>query len=191
MNVFILCTGRNGSVTFLRACQHLENFTTGHESRAKFIGDARLDYPDNHIESDNRLSWVLGKLGKKYGNDAYYVHLTRDREATANSFNRRWDFKNSIIKAYTQGILMRQENEGLEFCLDYYDTVNTNISYFLRDKTNVMRMTLENIKEDFPKFLDWIGAEGDLKMAIKEWNYRHNPSRTKTRWERFTNMLKK
>ena len=44
------------------------------------IGPERLDYPDQHIESDNRLAWYAGRLEKRYGDDAFYVHLKRDRQ---------------------------------------------------------------------------------------------------------------
>ena len=65
MNVFILSTGRSGSQTFARACAHVSNYTSAHESRSGLLGDAHFDYPDNHIESDNRLSWMLGRLDRK------------------------------------------------------------------------------------------------------------------------------
>lgn len=65
MNIFVLCTGRSGSKTFIKACNHITNYTCGHESRAKrakLESRLNLDYPPNHIEADNRLSWFLGRL---------------------------------------------------------------------------------------------------------------------------------
>ena len=85
MNIFVLNTGRCGSTTFIKACQHIQNFTASHESRSVFTGNQRLAYPRNHIEADNRLSWFLGKLDQEYGDNAVYVHLLRDRAATARS----------------------------------------------------------------------------------------------------------
>ena len=67
MNVFILNSGRCGSTTWIRACTHIDNFSAGHETRSHLSGDARLDYPDRHIEADNRLSWLLGRLDRQYG----------------------------------------------------------------------------------------------------------------------------
>lgn len=65
-NVFVLCTGRCGSTTlFAQACQHIENYTASHESKIFLLGDKRLEYSQNHIEVDNRLSWFLGSLEKK------------------------------------------------------------------------------------------------------------------------------
>ena len=41
MNVFILNTGRCGSRTFARACAHITNYTSAHESRSG-LHQARL-----------------------------------------------------------------------------------------------------------------------------------------------------
>ncbi|MCB0571601.1 MAG: hypothetical protein KDC66_17645 [Phaeodactylibacter sp.] len=177
MNVFILCSGRSGSTTFIRACQHIDNFSAGHETRPALLGEERLDFPDNHIEADNRLSWMLGKLGKKYGKDAFYVHLRRDVEPTAVSFNRRWDYPGSLIRAYTKGILMAGEQRGLKYCRDMLETIHYNIEYFLRDKPNQMTIHLETISQDFPRFWQWIGAEGDLDAAMHQWEIRYNQSK--------------
>ncbi len=90
-NVFILCTGRCGSSTFIRACKHITNYTASHESRISKGGYNRLQYPAHHIEADNRLSWFLGRLENKYGDDAFYVHLKRNIKDTAASLLRRYD----------------------------------------------------------------------------------------------------
>ena len=64
MNVFVLNTGRCGSVTFIEACRHIHHYSAAHESRATYIGEQRLAYAANHIEADNRLCWFLGRLDK-------------------------------------------------------------------------------------------------------------------------------
>jgi hypothetical protein len=46
--------------------------------------------------------------------------------------------------------------------------MNSNIELFLRDKPHVMRMQTETMKESFPRFWEWIGAEGDLDAALAE-----------------------
>lgn len=173
-------------MTFIRACRHITNYTAGHETRTRKLGAERLKFPDNHIEADNRLSWMLGKLGKKYGKKAFYVHLIRNKEATVRSFEGRWHYKNSIIRAYNQGILMRRETGGEEFCEDYYHTVNDNIEYFLRDKEKKMVIRLRNIREDFVHFWEAIGAEGDLEAALEEFEVRHNQSQPRSWLERIT-----
>lgn len=178
MNVFVLCTGRCGSMTFAKACSHIRNYTSGHETRTQFVGEERLQYPDRHIEADNRLSWFLGRLDQEYGIQAYYVHLVRDKNDTARSFNKRWDNDFSIISAYNSGILMRGLGD-YEICLDYWDTVNANIRMFLKDKHMKCIVELENYESGFRKFWEDIGAVGDLSAALHEWTFRTNISTDK------------
>lgn len=176
MNVFILCTGRCGSTTFVRACGHLTNFTAGHETQTRIPFSQRPAYPPNHIEADNRLAWFLGGLDAAYGDDAYYVHLTRDPDAVAKSFAGRWKSVASLAVAYRNGLLMGAQLSLEESSRDMVATITANIALFLRGKRNVMRMQLETMDEDFPRFLDWIGAEGDRGAAIGEWSRVHNPT---------------
>lgn len=176
MNVFILNAGRCGSSTFIQACRHITNYTAGHESRLRLIGAERLAYPDNHIEADNRLSWMLGRLEAAYGDRAFYVHLTREREAAAASFAKRMDF--GIMKAYRDGILLEGEpgQTSLDIALDYLDTVDANIACFLRDKRHRMACRLEQAREDFARFWNAIGANGDEGAALREWDISYNAS---------------
>jgi hypothetical protein len=179
----VLCTGRSGSLTFIRACRHMDNYTSGHESRARVLGDGRFSYPDNHIEADNRLSWFLGKLDLIHGNDAFYVHLVRNREDTIRSYNRRWVRKGSLIRAYCEGIqqisLHRLDGRRrLEVVEDFYDQVHQNIIHFLKDKEHQMIFRIEKAMEQFPLLWEKIGAEGDLREAMETFHHRHNRSRT-------------
>jgi hypothetical protein len=179
MNVFILCSGRNGSVTFSRACQHITNYTASHESRTRYLGVERFAYPHNHIEADNRLSWMLGRLYQHYGDEAFYVHMTRDENKVAESFYARYDAPGSIVRAYHTSILMgaTAETPILEVCHDFCDTVNMNIALFLRDRPNKMCFPLEQATELFPEFWEHIGAEGDLDAAMAEWSIPYNQRR--------------
>lgn len=179
MNIFILCTGRCGSTTFIKAASHITNFTSGHESRASLTGNSRFAYPLHHIEADNRLSWLLGRLDLAYGSDAYYVHLQRDLLQTAQSFRDRWD--RGIMKAYRTQILMTATNSGtyseedkLIYSIDYCETVNSNIKAFLKDKPNKMDFYLENAENNWKMFWDWIKAEGSLGTALEEWKVKYN-----------------
>jgi hypothetical protein len=180
MNIFILNTGRCGSTTFIEACQHITNYTAAHESRTAEIGEERLDYPDNHIEADNRLSWFLGRLEEQYGDSAIYVHLYRKRTAVARSFANRYN--KGIIRAYKDAILMDSpENMNpVEVSEDYVKTVNANIRLFLKDKSRKMSFALENAKSDFRKFWNLVGAEGDLDAALKEWDKEYNATENPT-----------
>lgn len=177
MNVFVLNTGRCGSLTFIEACRHITNYSAGHESRVQLLGAERFAYPVNHIEADNRLSWLLGRLEATYGDNARYVHLTRNREQVAESFARRAEF--GIMQAYREGILLHEGATGVPahaIARDYIDTVEANIALFLRDKSHTMQFTLENAKEDFYAFWHWVGAEGNMEKALAEWDTRHNAS---------------
>ena len=176
MNVFILNTGRCGSTTFIKACTHISNYSCGHETLIDRLGLQRTAYSENHIEADNRLSWFLGRLDEQYGNNAFYVHLTRKIDDTANSFVKRMDY--GIMKAYKEGILMDDTlpSNKEAFAKDYIHTVNSNIKHFLKNKTNTMNFKLENSHNDFEVFFKRINAEGNLYLALEEWNTTHNAS---------------
>lgn len=177
MNIFILNTGRCGSTTIIKACQHITNYTCAHESRSGIIGQEHFDYPKNHIEADNRLSWLLGRLDRTYGDDAFYVHLKRDDSETAHSFTKR--HSSGIIKAYRADILMGLPVEipPMSVALDYCDTVNSNIELFLKDKNQKMEIRLDVIDEGFVKFWQAIGAEGDIDAALEEFKTCYNVSK--------------
>lgn len=174
MNVFVLCTGRCGSMTFARACDHIENFSSGHETRRGEIVRRIGDYPNNHIEVDNSLSWLLGRIEEVYGDDAFYVHLKRNREDTVKSFARR---PGRVPKAYGRLLGVSAEDVDVEdIHRHYYETVNTNIEAFLRDKTHYMEFCLETAENNFRMFWEHIGATGDIESALGEWGRKYNAS---------------
>ena len=176
MNVFILNSGRCGSSTFIKACQHIKNYSAAHESLSTQLGDKRLAYPMNHIEADNRLCWVLGRLDKRYADKATYVHLYRHPEDTIKSFVKRMDY--GIMQAYRDGVLMGcgADASDADIARDYLLTIETNIECFLKDKSQQMKFSMDNAKEDFKKFWDLISAEGDLQAALAEWDVAYNKS---------------
>ncbi len=175
MNVFVLCTGRCGSVTFVKACEHITNFTAGHESRIRKVGPGRLEYPFGHIEADNRLAWFLGRLDEAYGDAGFYVHLMRDEEETARSFAKRGNLR--LMAGYRSGIYLEPEAEALDVARDLVKTVNANIRLFLKDKTRKMDFRLETAAKDFREFWERIGALGDWEKAVAEWEVHYNQSR--------------
>ena len=195
MNVFVLCTGRCGSVSVIKASEFMENYTCGHEVRAGFIGEERLAYPANHIEADNRLSWYFGRLHFKYGNDAFYVHLTRDLKATAKSYAKRKDV--GIMHAFADGLLRKRTlgknaTEPLPLATEICETADANIRHFLSDKTQKCVIRLEHIKEDFAEFWKAIDAKGDFDSALDSFNNPHNTSEdfAKKRRSRFYRSLR-
>lgn len=139
------------------------------------MGPARLGYPDAHIESDNRLAWYLGRLDARFGDDAFYVHLKRDRERVVQSYSRR-NFPHGIMQAF-RGIMIADESidlDPLEVANEVCETIDTNIAFFLRDKSHVMRVCIEDAEAWFPEFWERIGAEGDREAALIEFSVRHN-----------------
>ena len=180
MRIFILTTGRSGSVTIIKACEHIDNYSAAHESLIYAFGQSRFNYKDNHIEADNRLSWHLGQLDKLYGNNAFYVHLKRNRDKVANSYSKRF-YNRSIVDAFCEGIRstppeILSKEERLQACYDYVDTVDSNIESFMSDKTKTMIINLENIEDDFKEFWAKIAAKGSLENALNEFKVPHNPS---------------
>jgi hypothetical protein len=175
MNVFILNTGRCGSTTFIKACQHISNYSAAHESRIRLTGSTRLDYPNNHIEADNRLSWFLGRLDQRYGDNAIYIHLQREHDSTVESFSKRSSF--GIMKAYREGIYLDKEAQSSKpYEDDYINTVNANIELFLKDKTHKMIFHLQQARQDFRQFWQLVDAEGDIESALLEWDVNYNHS---------------
>lgn len=179
MNVFILNTGRCGSATFAKACSHITNYSSGHETKSGELIN-RLIYPNNHIEVDNRLSWMLGSLAKQYP-DAFYVHLTRNHPEVAESYTHRFKIKIGIMPAFSSGILMRRElprniNERSRIASLYTKTVNDNITEFLKDKYH-LKIDIETPAENFSEFWKIIEAEGDKEAALQEFKIKYNASR--------------
>jgi hypothetical protein len=173
MNVFVLCTGRCGSTTFARACQHMTNFTSGHESRTGKVGKDRLAYPDNHIEADRRFAFQLGRLDELFGDDGWYVHLTRDAAAMADSWTARFSIS-PMLQSYRRGMSGSEAVPRRDSAVEMVEVSEANIRQFLRDKSRVTRVRLEHAEADFREFWKWIGAEGSFDQALAEWRVRHN-----------------
>jgi len=143
------------------------------------LGQERLNYPENHIEADNRLSWLLGRLDKKYGNSAFYVHLKRKEADTARSFTKRYSV--GIIKAYRGGGILPglpELSDPMSVSLDYCDTVNSNIDLFLKDKSRKIIINLENIEKDFTEFWKMIDAHGEINASLAEFKTKYNATNT-------------
>jgi hypothetical protein len=148
----------------------------------------RVKYPENHIEVDNRLAYFLGRLENRYGDDPFYVHLKRNRIETAESLSRG-SYEGGIVECYRKKIITTSitsnenyQREGItpvETCKHYCDTVNTNIELFVKDKTKKMEFRLESAEDDFRRFWERIGAEGDMSASMQEWGRKYNASDSK------------
>ena len=172
MNVFVLCTGRCGSVTFSKACEHITNYTSGHESRYRLLGDDRLKYPRRHIEVDPRLAWYLGPLGKAHAS-AFYVHLVRDPDKVASSYLRKFERGSRNVSGFWYGLLGKPSIPTVEIMTDMVAVMNANIEEYLRDKRHI-RIEIEDAKRAFPLFCSGIGASADLAAACAEFDIHHN-----------------
>ncbi len=178
-NVFVLNVGRSGSKTFAKACTHITNYSSGHETRSWEIGEERLEFPSNHIEVDNKLTWMLGSLDKKYGKEAYYVYLIRDRKDVIKSWDRLWNHSFSNIRFFAEGVLSNvpdliSQKEKCEIGEFHYDVANQNIELFLKDKPNTITIRFEDIENGFSQFWSVIAAEGNLEQALAEFKVKHN-----------------
>ena len=178
-NIFVLCTGRCGSKTFTKACQHATNYTTSHEGMAL---RHNLDYPDNHIEVNNRLVWYLGLLDKKFP-DARFVHLMRDPESTALSYaKKKAGNEFNIIRTWRSSIRMGwyvrqgkdEERTVLDDCREYVDAVNGLVSSWLAGHPQSwIRVFIED-SSSFERFWNWAGMDGDLNAALATFQKRFN-----------------
>lgn len=175
-NVFVINTGRCGSVSFSEACKIVRNYSTTHESLWGKKLPERIEYPSNHIEIDNRLSFYMGELHKKYGDDALYVHLYRDNLQTARSYFNRITDQNSIAFSWSKSI-NRSKVPSLQDCLDMVVSQNQNIDFFCSNVKNSMSIDIELIEEEFPKFLNIIGADFDKNSIAGIFSKRLNDSK--------------
>ena len=180
MRVFVLCTGRCGSTTFGAAVAHCTNYTSGQETQNHLIGPARHQFPDQHIENDNRLSWTLGMLDQTYGDAPFYIHLLRDPETVAQSFTSR--HKYGLMKAWREGILSKHHTRNpnaptLDVARELVSTITSNIQAFLKDKSKTLTVRVETVTRDFPAFWHAIGASGNLTAAMAEWTLHHNATK--------------
>ena len=171
MRVFVLTPGRTASKTFAYACKHLDGMTAGHETNYGRI-DFRLDYPDNHVEVDNRLAWFIGGLDKRYADDnTFYVYLTRDTDKVVESYLTRWHLKVSINRAFYHGILMNPKKPDIDTarksCRLFVETVDENIRYFLKNRTNWAHVRVENLERDFFEFMKNAGLTGDADRIVE------------------------
>ena len=168
MKVFVLGTGRCGTTTFAKACSHITNYTSGHETRA---GSLDLGYPDNHIEVDPHLFWNLNTL--VLDPNVAFVHLIREKETCVASLASRASTANLWIPFVYQK-KNPDRSDILTAASRYYDFVNDAITGFLKGYMNRMVFRLGEPKGDWECFWNRIGAEGEYFAALQEFTIRHN-----------------
>lgn len=185
-NVFILGTGRCGTMTFTKACQHITNYTAGHETRTNQIWFDRVNYPANHIEADNRLVWFLPYLEKWCeGKKVLFVHLIRHRTPLVDSLAKRFH-PGSILFSYLHGILLETPSHTpnlvtktpQDIAASYVDLVYAHLEFFKKHTPhNNITPSMESMKSDhWALFWELIGAEGNFDAALAEWDVKYNAS---------------
>lgn len=158
MRVFVLGTGRCGTVTFSKACQEIMNFTSSHELKTSFNREAFgcFEFSDNHIEIDPRLSYHYPILKQKYP-EAYFFHLKRNRKDCVSSLSKRRSLQHYSVFHY--GWFNGDYNKAAEI---YYDNTTTMLESFIND---TYTLHLENLQKDFTKFCKIINANYDYKKT--------------------------
>ena len=165
MRVIVVGTGRCGTVTFSKACAHIENFSVAHEGHAGTVGD--FDYPDDHIEVDSRLVECLAHLIERYP-DAMFVHLMRERDACVASMASR----------KTQNVYCR-----LHFDADPDRQRAAEVRYFEYNRRiqimipKAYVMWLESAQTMWPDFWSTIKAKGDFDASRAEWDTKYNATK--------------
>jgi len=179
-NVFVLSAGRTATTTFIEASKHLPGITASHESRVADPIQNRLDYPNNHIEADNRLIFFLSLLDEKFATDTAYVYLLRDEKLVARSYSERWHLSISIVRAFTNGVRMVprvKNNEILDYCHDYVKYVDSVVRLHLSKQENAFVFDLSKAEEEYKRFAKWVGVENLPEAACAEWRQHHNLNR--------------
>ena len=185
MRVFILGTGRCGTKTAAAAAAHLTNYTSAHERTPLLRAQAPLTFPDQHIESDAGLTFLLRPLADRLppGEAVLFVHLQRRRAEVVRSWVKRgprigparWAPIGLRVKDATK-LSPAQWHTACELC---HDAMIGQIQTFLstRAKSEVAHLWLHEAEASWPAILDRIGAEGDLAASAREWRTQHNATR--------------
>lgn len=167
MNVFLISPGRTATTALASAFQQVPGYTSGHESRSRLLGVERVNYPDNHFECDNRLVWFLPRLTERFGEDGILVIVKRELEDIASSYNERW-YKINMMKAYSQGILLRRLSQnGIDVCRDYVENVYEHLDYFKAGWNVTIELSLEDAEVGVGQILKEIGREGSLNDVLE------------------------
>lgn len=185
MRIFVLTTGRAASKTFAYACKHLDGMSAAHESNGGKIA-SRLAYPDNHVEVDNRLVWFLGGLDKRYKDEeTFYVHLTRDADKVVESYLMRWHLTISITRAFYHGILMNPKKPDVATAREsgylFIETVDENVRFFFKNRSNWAHVRVENLEQDFFEFMKKAGLTGDVDKISQVLRHINNENKEKYR----------
>ena len=117
-----------------------------------------------------------------YGDDAFYLKLTRNKEKIVNSYLKRKSLNQGILPAFAINIFQQKKwsvsSAGYEWAANHYvNTVYDNIDFFLKNKSNFMELDIDSPMESFTKFWQKIEAKGNIENALKEFDKKYNSSK--------------
>ena len=169
MRVFVVGTARSGTTTLYQACRHIKNYTAGHESEAGMV--PTYHYPNQNIEASHLLVIAIPLLRSRYP-DSKWVHIVRNKEKTVASMRRQlWDWSEWWV---AQWYLTQQHSDIYYGIESYYDRVNDLCKELM--PAEHMTIDIDTAKEQWPDFWNWIGAEGEMEAAMKEFDRAYNPA---------------
>ena len=167
--LFVLTIGRSGSTAFAAACSHSTRFTVGHESRSRLLLPERLQYPDSHIEVDNRLVHYLELLAEQYSEDAGFVYLTRDPKAIVDSYLRRWHLSISAVRAHGTSTLLRaggiDRDDRRQITWDYVRLLDTRIRWHMARHEHSYELDGAELRSQLAAFWDHFHLGDGVKEA--------------------------
>lgn len=177
--VFVLTPGRNGSTTISKAFEHSEKFSSGQQTNwGKFFPE-RLEYPDNHVESDARNLFFAHLIAEKYhSEETHWIVLERDLAEISYSYAKRRTRK-GIVRNFSRGVLdssPKFETDWVKSAEAYVYSADSIIKGFIRGRQNVHTIPLENPFKSFTDLWTILDAGKGLEKALDEWRTRHNSS---------------
>lgn len=177
MRVFVLGTGRCGTTTFAKACAHVANFTSAHETP---YSKHRLAFPDQHIEVSPHLTWLLGPLVERVDPfDALFVHLLRRKSEVVASWMKRGQSMGPGLWTPLARVPKQSDEQWREACELCYDAINEQIkSFCLFHRFDYAQAWLHELDKFWPSFWQRIDAQGDYDAALAELSRRHNATRS-------------
>lgn len=184
MRTFVTGTGRCGSVTFARACDHATNVSVDHEEYRGFC------YPDGHVSINPQHRSCIRELVKRYP-DAKWIHLVRvDREACARSLVNLG--RGAVLRAhyslYPSSTPFKRyvapssltPAQLLTVARRFYDDWNAIIEDQLSvSGVDAKRLELEHAADQWTKLWEWMGLEGNREASTLEWRTRHNSTESR------------
>lgn len=181
MRVFVIGTGRCGTVTLSRALALQASFSVGHESRAAHFRD-RLFYPDRHIEIDNRLTWFASLLREIYEvNETVFVHMRRDPYEVAMSYAVRYR-PGGLMHAFMHGIIQTTPGRGdyeerLHTALLMVNAIQAQCDLFLQTVPLAVTIDLHAPDSGLKILCEYTGLQSHEEDFVKAMGHVHNATR--------------